>query len=115
MRDVIEFVRKGVGQGYVLAMVGFRGKAGEYFPASRLGWFAQNIGAVSYKHDDRIAYLLFNEEDKRVREKLCKLLENLDNPSSIVYVVLSNLQNGLEHKIAINKALFDEQNVLEIR
>lgn len=115
MDDIVEFVKKGVEQGYVLAMVGFRGKAGEYFPAQKLGWFAQNIGAVGYKHDNRIAYLLFKEEADMIRKKLEEVKERLSDPSKIVFMVLSNLQDGLERKIAINKVLFDKQNVLEIK
>jgi len=115
MDDIVEFVKKGVEQGYVLAMVGFRGKAGEYFPASRLGWFAQNIGAVGYEHDNRIIYLLFKEEADMVRKRFEKVNEKLSEPSKIVFVVLSNLRDGLERKIAINKFLFDKQNVLEIK
>ena len=115
MRDVIEFVRKGMEQGYVLAMVGFRGKAGEYFPAQKLGWFAQNIGAVGYEHDNRILYLLFKEDDKKVREKLEEVRKRLSEPSRMVFIVLSNLLDGLERKIAMNKVLFNKYDVLEIK
>lgn len=115
MRDVIEFVRKGAEQGYVLAMVGFRGKAEEYFPASGLEWFAHKIGAVNYKHDDRIAYLLFKEEADMVRRRFEEVRKKLSDPSKMVFIVFSNLRDGLERKIAINRVLFDKQTVLEIK